>query len=70
MAWGAWLLVFFFLLLAAAFWPVWPYSVGWGYYPAAGVGFLFFIFLILLIVGAFAAGVDDSGRGPRARPRP
>jgi Protein of unknown function (DUF3309) len=28
--------------------PTWPYSAGWGYYPAGGLGLVVIILLILL----------------------
>lgn len=31
--------------------PTWPYSSGWGYYPAGGVGTLLLIVLILALMG-------------------
>jgi len=44
------LLIILILLLIGAF-PAWPYSTGWGYYPAGGIGLLVLIVLILLITG-------------------
>jgi len=37
------------LLLGAL--PTWPYSAGWGYYPAGGLGTILIIVLILALVG-------------------
>ncbi|HEX4210100.1 MAG TPA: DUF3309 family protein [Candidatus Binataceae bacterium] len=31
--------------------PVYPYSAGWGYYPAGGLGTILIILLILYLVG-------------------
>jgi hypothetical protein len=31
--------------------PTWPYSSGWGYYPAGGLGTILLILLILLLLG-------------------
>jgi hypothetical protein len=31
--------------------PAWPYSVGWGYYPAGGLGTILIILLILALLG-------------------
>ena len=45
------LLVLLILLLLGAL-PLWPYSANWGYYPGGGIGLLFVIFVILLLVGA------------------
>jgi Protein of unknown function (DUF3309) len=39
------------LLLIGAF-PAWPYSAGWGYYPAGGLGLILVIVLILILLGA------------------
>jgi hypothetical protein len=42
------LLVILVLLLLGAL-PTWPYSSGWGYYPAGGLGFILIILLILAV---------------------
>jgi hypothetical protein len=47
---GTILLIVLVLALVGAI-PAWPYSTGWGYYPAGGVGLLVLIVLILLIMG-------------------
>ena len=44
------LIVILILLLIGAF-PTWPYSTGWGYYPAGGVGLVLLILIILALVG-------------------
>ncbi len=44
------LLIILILLLIGAF-PSWPYSTGWGYYPAGGIGLVLLIVLILALVG-------------------
>ena len=44
------LLIILILLLIGAF-PAWPYSTGWGYYPAGGIGLVLLIVLILALVG-------------------
>lgn len=44
------LLVLLILLLLGAL-PTWPYSAGWGYYPAGGLGTILVIVLILLLLG-------------------
>jgi len=46
------LFIILILLLIGAF-PTWPYSSGWGYYPAGGVGVL----LVILIVVVLAGGI-------------
>jgi hypothetical protein len=38
------------LLLIGAF-PAWPYSSGWGYYPAGGIGLILLIVIILALLG-------------------
>lgn len=44
------LLIILILLLFGAF-PTWPYSAGWGYYPAGGIGFVLLLVLILALFG-------------------
>ncbi len=44
------LIIIIILLLIGAF-PAWPYSSGWGYYPAGGIGLVLLILIILAIVG-------------------
>ena len=44
------LLIVLIILLIGAF-PSWPYSTGWGYYPAGGIGLILLIVLILALVG-------------------
>lgn len=43
------LIVVVILLLGAL--PTWPYSSGWGYYPAGGLGTILIVLLILALVG-------------------
>jgi hypothetical protein len=31
--------------------PSWPYSAGWGYYPAGGLGTILIILLVLALLG-------------------
>jgi hypothetical protein len=45
------LLIVIVVLLIGAL-PTWPYSAGWGYYPSGGLGVVFVILLILLLMGA------------------
>jgi hypothetical protein len=45
------LLIILVLLLIGAF-PAWPYSTGWGYYPAGGLGLILVIVLILILARA------------------
>ena len=44
------LLIIVVILLVGAL-PAWPYSAGWGYYPAGGIGTILIILLILALVG-------------------
>ncbi len=47
---GTILLIVLILLLVGAL-PTWPYSAGWGYYPTSGLGLLFVIILVLILMG-------------------
>jgi hypothetical protein len=47
---GTILLILLILILIGVI-PTWPYSSGWGYYPAGGVGTILVIVLILLLIG-------------------
>jgi hypothetical protein len=44
------LLIILILLVIGAL-PNWGYSRGWGYYPSGGIGLLFIILLILVLMG-------------------
>jgi Protein of unknown function (DUF3309) len=44
------ILIILIVLLVGAV-PAWPYSTGWGYYPAGGLGTLLIIVLILALLG-------------------
>jgi Protein of unknown function (DUF3309) len=44
------LLIIVILLLVGAL-PAWPYSSGWGYYPAGGLGTILVVLLILALIG-------------------
>ena len=44
------LLIVVIILLVGAL-PTWPYSSGWGYYPAGGLGTILIILLILALLG-------------------
>ena len=43
------LIVVIILLLGAL--PTWPYSAGWGYYPAGGLGLVLLILIVLAVMG-------------------
>ncbi len=42
------LMIILVLLLVGAL-PTWPYSSGWGYYPAGGFGVILLIALVFLL---------------------
>jgi Protein of unknown function (DUF3309) len=44
------LLIILILLVVGAL-PTWPYSSGWGYYPAGGAGTLLVVLLVLILMG-------------------
>ena len=44
------ILIILIILLVGAL-PSWPYSSGWGYYPAGGLGTILIIVLILALLG-------------------
>ena len=44
------LLIVVIILLIGAL-PTWPYSAGWGYYPAGGLGLVLLILIILAVMG-------------------
>lgn len=46
------LLIVLILLLIGSV-PAWPYSRGWGYYPAGGLGLILIILLVLFLLGIF-----------------
>jgi hypothetical protein len=50
MSTGTILLIILAVLLIAAL-PSWPYSAGWGPYPAGGLGVVLVIILILILLG-------------------
>jgi len=43
------LLMIILLLLVVGSLPTWPYSSGWGYYPAGGLGVILVVALVLLL---------------------
>ncbi len=47
---GTILLVVVILMLLGAL-PTWPHSRQWGYYPSGGLGLVFLILIILLLMG-------------------
>jgi hypothetical protein len=44
------LLILVVILLIGAL-PAWPYSAGWGYFPAGGLGTILVILIILALLG-------------------
>ncbi len=47
---GQIVLIILILILIGAL-PTWPYSTGWGYYPAGGLGVIVVILIIVLLLG-------------------
>jgi hypothetical protein len=47
---GTIILIILVVLLIGAL-PTWPYSAGWGAYPAGGLGLVLIIVLILVLLG-------------------
>lgn len=45
------LLIILVILLLVGALPTWPYSSGWGYYPAGGVGLILLVLIVLAVVG-------------------
>jgi hypothetical protein len=45
------LLVIILVLVLIGSLPTWPYSGGWGWYPAGGLGTILVIILILWLLG-------------------
>jgi hypothetical protein len=43
------LLMIILLLLLVGSLPTWPYSSGWGYYPAGGLGVILVVALVLVL---------------------
>jgi hypothetical protein len=50
MSLGTLLLIILILMLVGAF-PTWPHSKSWGYYPSGGLGLVFLILLVLVLLG-------------------
>jgi hypothetical protein len=50
MSLGTILLIVLVVLLLGSI-PTWPYSTGWGYYPSGGIGLLFVVLLVLVLMG-------------------
>jgi hypothetical protein len=45
------ILLILLLFLIAACLPTWPYSRGWSYYPAGGLGLLLVVLVVLALAG-------------------
>jgi hypothetical protein len=45
------ILVIILIILLIGALPAWPYSAGWGYYPSGGLGLVFVIIIVLLLMG-------------------
>lgn len=46
-----WLVVIILLIASVGTAPHWGYSQGWGYGPSGGLGLIFIILLVLLLMG-------------------
>ena len=60
--WSVWFFPFSLFVLAILFYPTWPHSYAWGYYPFAGVGLVFVFFILLLFVGTFGLAERSDQR--------
>ena len=47
------ILIIILVLLFIGAIPAWPYSRGWGYYPAGGLGLIVLIIVILALLHVF-----------------
>ena len=45
------ILIIVVILMLLSTLPTWPHSRQWGYYPSGGLGLIFFILIILLLMG-------------------
>jgi hypothetical protein len=45
------LLIILVILLLVGALPTWPYSAGWGYFPAGGLGLVLLVLIVLAVVG-------------------
>jgi hypothetical protein len=45
------LLIILLVLMSVGTLPAWPHSRSWGYYPSGGLGLVFLVLLILLLMG-------------------
>lgn len=43
------MIILILVLLLVGSLPTWPYSSGWGYYPAGGLGVVLVVALVLLL---------------------
>lgn len=43
------ILMIFLVLLLVGVLPTWPYSSGWGYYPAGGLGLVLLVALVVML---------------------
>lgn len=49
------LLLIIGVLLLLAILPAWPYSTGWGYYPAGGLGLILIVVLLVMLLSGSRA---------------
>ena len=50
MSLGIILLIILLLMMVGVF-PTWPHSAGFGYYPSGGLGLIFLVVVVLLLMG-------------------
>ena len=56
------ILVVFLILLLIGTLPAWPYSAGWGPYPAGGLGTILVVVVILLLIGKISPFIASTRR--------
>lgn len=45
------ILLMVLILMLVGFFPAWPHSQSWGYWPMGGMGLLLLILVVLLLMG-------------------
>jgi hypothetical protein len=70
---GTIILIILVVLLIGAL-PTWPYSAGWGPYPAGGLGLVLVVLLILVLLGRVwgnndgpSQNIEERVKGRRVR---
>lgn len=68
------LLMILLVLLLVGSLPTWPYSSGWGYYPAGGLGVILLVTVVLLLFSGRTvcgpASGEDGGQPGNPPPSP